>query len=204
MTIESTFELVREEDRARTRVRIRAADPNAADVFEREWAPLLREQGAQDAEWSWRTELSECEAAGGVADSGQAWEILQLVGEDGVLHGLFSLKHPVRSRLGEPTNTNLLLYVERMAVAPWNRVDVKPGRRALGCGMAMLRYAVERSTELGFGGRVGLHSLNDPHTHAFYERAGMRHVGDDVMEEGELRYYELDEEAAEALLARTR
>lgn len=194
-------ELLAEAGGPRLRASIRALDAGGVESFEADWQPLLRRFGARDAEWPWRSELEELRAAGGhVPGNEQLWEMAQLVGEDDALHALVSLSYPVEARLPPAGG---LVYVERLAVAPWNRAEVKPDRRVLGCGMVLLRHVVTRSLALDLAGRVGLHSLDDPNTHAFYERVGMVGVAEDLLEEGKLRYYELDERRAEAFLSRT-
>jgi GNAT superfamily N-acetyltransferase len=200
MRINEVFELKRESDGAAVPVRLRLMDRRAAEAFVSTWQPLLRKGGAQDAEWPWLAEYEQIAASGGRdPDTEQTWEMLQLATDDGEIHGLCSFKHPVTALLGE---TQRLLYVERLAAAPWNRPAAKPTRKALGCGASMLRYALRRSVELGFDGRLGLHSLNDPSTHGFYEKLGMAHLGENLIDGENLRYYEFDEEGGYAALAK--
>ncbi len=81
-----------------------------------------------------------------------------------------------------------LLYLEYLAVAPWNRPDVGRPRRFSGCGFSLLKFAAERSQALGYGGVLGLHAL--PGSHPFYSGAGMKDFGPDPQEDG-LHYFEL-------------
>lgn len=200
MKSKPVLDLVTEQGLRPVQAFVRAADLVAVRSFEAEWQPLLRQGGGLDAEWPWSQELSELQAADGRApEPDQQWEIQQLVDVDGVVHGLVSIKHPVVSRLSPG---HWLVYVERLSVAPWNRAEAKPNRRVLGCGLALLLHAVSRSLELGHEGRLGLHSLEDSNTHRFYQRLGLVSLGEDLLEEGMLRYYELDESGAVALLSR--
>jgi hypothetical protein len=80
-----------------------------------------------------------------------------------------------------------LVYVEYLAVAPWNRQSIQSPRRFSGCGSALLEFAVLRSDELGYDGRVGLHSL--PGSRTFYARLGFIDLGADQAE-GDLHYFE--------------
>ena len=65
-------------------------------------------------------------------------------------------------------------------------------------GIQLLRAAVIRSRELGYRGRVGLHSL--PRAEGFYERGcGMFAIGQDPRYNG-LMYYELTPELADRLV----
>lgn len=123
----------------------------------------------------------------------------QLVDATGRLHAVSSLCLRFPARL-EPKLT--LVYVERLAVAPWNRAARKPTRELLGCGAAFIDHAISRSLEVGCKGRIGLHSLNDPHTEGFYRRrCRMTDLGVDPDEEN-LRYFEFSEEGAAAFRAR--
>ncbi len=69
----------------------------------------------------------------------------------------------------------------------------------LGLGAALLALAVVRSFAREYGGRVGLHSLKDTLTEAFYEKAGMKPLFRDPMEQDEL-YFEFTEVGATTFL----
>jgi hypothetical protein len=57
----------------------------------------------------------------------------------------------------------------------------------VGIGRALLAFARQRSADLGYGGRVGLHSLLE--SEAFYHRQGMPDYGADPDKDG-LVYFE--------------
>lgn len=85
---------------------------------------------------------------------------------------------------GEP-----LVYVDYLATAPWNLPDLVTQARYKKCGTRMILAAIEHSTRLGFGGRLGLHSLKG--AEEFYRRQfGMHDLGRDPRYES-LRYLEL-------------
>jgi len=90
-----------------------------------------------------------------------------------------------------------IVYVVFLAAAPWNLPAVVAEPRFRGVGTALLRAAVEISGELGFKGRVGLHSL--PQSEAFYHRYGMRCLGIDEDKE-RLNYFEMDVDTAAAFI----
>ncbi|QNP41726.1 GNAT family N-acetyltransferase [Lysobacter solisilvae (ex Woo and Kim 2020)] len=90
-----------------------------------------------------------------------------------------------------------LVYVVFLATAPWNLPAIVDRPRFRGVGHTLMRAAVELSQELGFKGRVGLHSLSQ--AEAFYERLGMTLLDRDIDKEN-LRYCEMTQESAEALL----
>ncbi|MEP0873982.1 hypothetical protein NDA01_30215 [Trichocoleus desertorum AS-A10] len=80
-----------------------------------------------------------------------------------------------------------LIYVEALAVAPWNRRLLENPPYLQGVGRTLLLWARQRSLELGYGGRVGLHAL--PGSEGFYRRNQMAEYGPDSDKEG-LIYFE--------------
>lgn len=75
------------------------------------------------------------------------------------------------------TEGKRLIYVEGIASAPWNRQFIQRPPKLKGVGTALLAFARTRSIELGYEGRVGLHSL--PGAEEFYENQGMINLGED-------------------------
>lgn len=92
-----------------------------------------------------------------------------------------------------------LLYIKYIESAPWNLKEfvMKPLYGAI--GTRLLEVAVRQSLDEGFHGRLGLHSLQNPKTEAFYQRNGMVRVGIDPNVEG-LPYYEFTQAAAQDFL----
>jgi hypothetical protein len=90
-----------------------------------------------------------------------------------------------------------LVYVVFLATAPWNLPVIVARPRFRGVGLALMRAAVELSQDLGFSGRLGLHSLSQ--AEAFYKGIGMDLLGRDVDKEN-LTYCEMTPENAEAFL----
>lgn len=80
-----------------------------------------------------------------------------------------------------------LVYVSFLETAPWNDVHLANTRRFKGVGPVMLAAAIAYSRELGFKGRIGLHSLDSSET--FYEGHGMACLGADHKCNG-FKYYE--------------
>ena len=64
-----------------------------------------------------------------------------------------------------------LVYIEALSVAPWNRTRQQGLRRFHRVGTELLNFSRMRSEALGYGGRVGLHSL--PGAEGFYEKCNM-------------------------------
>ncbi len=175
----------------RVAVQIKRLDLNGVNDIEEVWKPSLTAMGEQDAGWPWRAEFWEYL-------SEEDREMYQLIDSTGRLHAVSSLclRFPARLERGLT-----LVYVEWLAVAPWNRAARRPTRELLGCGAALVDHAINRSLEVGCKGRLGLHSLNDPHTEGFYRRCGMTDLGVDPDEEN-LRYFEFSKGGVEAFRAR--
>jgi GNAT superfamily N-acetyltransferase len=90
-------------------------------------------------------------------------------------------------------NGKPLVYVTYLATAPWNQVEIAGIRKFKGVGTLLIRAAVEMSFDVGFKGRIGLHSL--PQAEAFYERHGIEFLGIDA-DKQHMKYFELSEQKA--------
>ena len=90
-----------------------------------------------------------------------------------------------------------IIYVDYLAVAPWNRTPIQNPERFRKLGTVMLGAAVEVSRTLGMDGRCGLHSL--PSSEGFYRRIGMKDLAIDPNYHN-LRYFEFDSYAAMSFL----
>jgi hypothetical protein len=80
-----------------------------------------------------------------------------------------------------------IVYIEAIATAPWNRGFIKSPPYLKGVGAALLMFAKQRSSALGYDGRVGLHAL--PISEGFYLRQQMSDYGEDP-EKDNLKYFE--------------
>ncbi|MGH7025604.1 MAG: hypothetical protein ACREEB_18740 [Caulobacteraceae bacterium] len=92
-----------------------------------------------------------------------------------------------------------IVYVDYLEVAPWNQPIVGMQRRFKGAGMILMVAAAALSVEHEFKGRVGLHSL--PQSESFYRDLGMLDLGPDTKVNGELRYFEMNADVAQALIS---
>ncbi len=90
-----------------------------------------------------------------------------------------------------------IAYVEFLSVAPWNRRFVSDNPRFKRCGSFLIAQAIGTSQELGFEGRIGLHSL--PSASKWYGNLGMTTCGKDVAYEN-LEYFEFSSQAAATFL----
>lgn len=69
------------------------------------------------------------------------------------------------------------MYVAALGSAPWNRRSAIPDPWLQGIGTLLLRFARDRSVQLGYGGRLGLHAL--PGSESFYDSKNMMDLGYD-------------------------
>jgi GNAT superfamily N-acetyltransferase len=140
------------------------------------WKPMLEALDGEDAFWDWAGK--KCLALSD--DRYEAYAIEQ----DDLTHGLLWLEtqwHCSQWVRGEP-----LVYVAALASAPWNRHLLDPQPWLTGVGSALLSFARQRSLDLGYGGRLGLHALAG--SESFYESRNMLNLGYDL--DQEMVYFE--------------
>lgn len=141
------------------------------------WKDILIAAEQADAGWIWDYKLRQSQQQ-------ERYEAYALEVEE-LAQGLIFLETQWhRSWLPE---RRPLVYVEAVASAPWNRIDVEQPPWLRGIGQRLLTFARRRSLELGYDGRVGLHSL--PNVEGFYHRLSMPDYGPDPERDG-LVYFE--------------
>lgn len=146
------------------------------------WNEILGAFGAQDAHWRWRT---KCTVAPG--SNRKIFALLNI----GEVEAAMLLHFGRQSRVaGQPLP---IVYVDYVAVAPWNRKEIQNPQRFRHLGTVLLGTAVAVSSSMGFEGRCGLHSL--PQSEGFYRRIGMADFDIDLAYSS-LRYFEFDTRAA--------
>lgn len=95
-----------------------------------------------------------------------------------------------------------LIYVDYLAAAPWNLAEIASPPRFSRCGLVLIAAAIRLSSQRGYNGRVGLHSL--PQAEGFYRnKCGMTDLGEDLNYEG-LRYLEMTSVKAQSFLDKER
>lgn len=107
----------------------------------------------------------------------------------GILHAYF----PEPSKIAAGCN---IVYIDRLAVAPWNRQTLGDKKLFKGVGSRLVVAICDYSKQNGLGGCLGLHAL--PAAEPFYRNFKMVDFGIDQTHEG-LRYFELDKVQAGAL-----
>jgi hypothetical protein len=145
------------------------------------WRGMLTAAQQPDMDWNWAYKLR-------LATSEPRFEAY-VVEIDRLAQGVVLLETEWhRSLLDVPIAARApLVYVEYLASAPWNRRLIEDPPYFVGIGRALLMLARQRSAELGYGSRVGLHSL--PESETFYHRQGMPDYGADPEKDG-LVYFE--------------
>lgn len=153
-----------------------------ADQTPEKWIEVSGKLDVQDHHWKWR---AKCSIAPGTRR-----RVFSLLNKSEVEAAMVLLSGNT-SR--DASGALPILYVDFVAVAPWNRKAFQSPLRFRHLGTVMLGAAVELSRMLGHDGRCGLHSL--PQSEGFYRRIGMRDHGPDAAKSS-LRYFEFDAAAA--------
>jgi hypothetical protein len=151
------------------------------DDFQVLWKPRLLPSSEEDSHWDWNTKHQA--TARYLNYEKFALEC------DRVTQGLMMLElDSHRSRL---ESRKSIVYVDFLATAPWNRRSIQNPPDYKGVGSIFVQFAILRSHELEYQGRVGLHAL--PNAVDFYTKLGMKSFGPDP-EKQQLHYFELGRE----------
>jgi hypothetical protein len=159
------------------------------EMWDRAWKPAMEahcaglppEAEPEDSEWDWKANAQNWRKA--------VTYLSFAVVCEGELQGMMVTCDTKMNRAGKP-----MIYVELLATAPWNRPEIQTPKRYGGVGRALMLAAVELSRQMGFGGRVGLHSL--PKAEPFYRtKCGMTDLGMDAKKK--MVYFEMNEAQAE-------
>ena len=151
-------------------------------MWESSWVPAMRDycenraldDRPEDSHWDWKRKSGLWKQY----LSYQPWAIVCR----NELQGLMVTNDLARGRLNAQVGKPLV-YVEFVATAPWNRVEIRKPPRFRGVGRVFILAAIEQSRESGFCGRVGLHSL--PAAETFYEKkCGLTRMDSDEDHEG--------------------
>ena len=173
---------------------------NLAD-YETLWKPLLRARRAefstaqaaavanvQDAHWNWAEKAV-------AADRSMAYETFAIEAS-GTTQGLMLVNLVKQAQLPEQRGRELV-YIELVASAPWNRPRFVASPKYKGVGRLLVATAVSWSDELGFNGRIGLHSL--PQSESWY-RDEAKFAAGGYDETKSMHYFEFTAELAHAFV----
>lgn len=157
-------------------------ESNISD-YEKIWLPKMGEQSREDLHWDWRAKIGKY--------------------SNPLLYSHFCIEHQKEtqglavvtkggafSRLPEMQNQDIM-YLNYLAVAPWNHKAYGSNRRFKGVGLVLVGAVVQLSLDEGLSGRVGLHSLSN--AEGFYKSLGFEDLGADDQCQN-LKYFELPAE----------
>ena len=146
------------------------------------WEPLLQGTGAEDEYWDWVAKSRRATLLPG--------DELYAIECDGVTQGLMTIDVLKKRCQIESQLRRRLVYIRALATAPWNRPAITNPPTYKGVGGNLIDFAIARSYELGYQGRIGLHAL--PGALGFYRklRVGLLDCGPDPEEPDNLTYFE--------------
>jgi hypothetical protein len=148
---------------------------------------IMGDMAVQDRRWDWRNKFAIAPGT-----NRRLFGILNGSDVEAAMLLLFG-------KTSRHTPTAPIVYVDYVAVAPWNRAPIHAPQRFRGLGTVLLGKAVSVSCSSGFQGRCGLHSL--PQSVGFYQKLGMTDLGADPVYQS-LRYFEFTDTAAQLFLTR--
>jgi hypothetical protein len=154
----------------------------AADQTPEKWIETQGNFGVQDKHWDWRKKSA-------IAPKSNR-RVFSLLNASEVEAAMMLLLGKNSRESGAPQP---IVYVDYVAVAPWNRKPIQDPQRFKHLGTVLLGVAVQTSIRDGHDGRCGLHSL--PQAEGFYHKLGMTDFGIDS-NYSSLRYFEFSAQAA--------
>lgn len=152
------------------------------------WKPRLQPSAEEDRHWNWAIKylkLATPNYEKYALECGRITEGLMILELD--FH---------RSRLESGKS---LVYIDYLATAPWNRPSIQNPPLNKGVGTGLFSFAVKRSIDLGYRGKLGLHAL--PLAADYYTKLGMTDFGSDP-DKQDLNYFELTSDKALEIISR--
>jgi hypothetical protein len=146
------------------------------------WEPRLHQSGQDDEYWNWISKSRRAKLLPG--------DELYAIECEGVTQGLLMLDVLKKRCQIESQLRRRLVYISALATAPWNRPILTNPPVYKGVGGNLVDFAIARSQELGYQGRIGLHAL--PGALGFYRKLliGLLDCGPDPEESDHLSYFE--------------
>ncbi|MBD2066066.1 hypothetical protein H6F93_00695 [Leptolyngbya sp. FACHB-671] len=146
------------------------------------WEPILKGSGQDDEYWNWVGKSRRSKLLPG--------DELYAIECEGVTQGLMMLDVLKKRCQIEFQLRRRLVYISALATAPWNRPIITNPPTYKGVGGNLVDFAIARSYELGYQGKIGLHAL--PGALGFYRklRVGLLNCGPDPEEPDNLVYFE--------------
>ena len=137
--------------------------------FDQMWRSQLIELSAEDKFWDWAFKKRIALTRSGYESYAIEW--------DNETQGLIALETQYHRVQIDSARGQRLVYIQALASAPWNRRNTRVQRQFSGIGALLLNFARRRSKQLGYGGRVGLHSIAS--AEGFYDDLNMMNLGPD-------------------------
>ena len=153
------------------------------------WNNILQNLECPDAMWDWP-------AIADPSKMGAAYTSFCIYA-NGEVQAAMVLNLTMRCRYSSQVNEHMV-YIDYLAIAPWNRRAFRNPIEFQGLGTVMLGIAIELSKQEGWKGRIGLHSL--PQSEGFYAKHRMELIGIDTKKE-DLMYCEFTEVGADRFLS---
>ena len=115
------------------------------------WEPILEGSSQDDEYWNWVGKSRRSKFLPG--------DELYAIECEGITQGLIMLDVLKKRCLIESQLRRRLVYISALATAPWNRPAITNPPTYKGVGGNLVDFAIARSHELGYQGRIGLHAL---------------------------------------------
>ncbi|MHB8390258.1 MAG: hypothetical protein ACYDBH_11850 [Acidobacteriaceae bacterium] len=177
-------------------------DQKNLDDFNRLWKPMLKNRrdefpswtaaadaNVQDSHWDW---------VGKAEHAARSMQYETFAVEcAGQTQGLMLVDVTKFAQLDGQQGRELV-YIELLATAPWNRRKLVPTPVYKGVGRVLVGTAISLSVELGFKGRIGLHSLRQ--SESWYETEASFIDGGYNPVQG-MQYFEMTEAQAAAFIS---
>lgn len=146
--------------------------------------PKSERNKENDNHWNWTKNV-------GSHRNQLTWQCIAVLSTVNEIEGAMIMRFDVKSRIETDQGC---VYIDLLATAPRNRDWLVKYPIYKGVGSELLYWAVRKSYELGFNGRVALDADAKPKTLEFYENRGFQNV---VAIHDGLIGYELSSEVAE-------
>lgn len=148
---------------------------------------MLNDYNISDCMWNWKNKTYHCQS--------DQYEWFFLLIEDNV-EAVCITYHPKCSKFDQQS----IIYVDFLAVAPWNRINkYSATRKYSSLGSILLsNCCIYSKTSLSYRYGFSLHSL--PQALGYYIKLGMKDFGIDANKEN-LNYLEMDESSSHKLVA---
>jgi len=185
--LKETIKLLRVSDDKVVNAELVELSPKHLADFDTFWRPRLSSSYEEDRHWCWVNKYLK------TATPNYERYALEC---DTITQGLMLLELDCHhSRLEDNRG---LVYIDFLATAPWNRRSIEETVKYKGVGTALLTFAISRSFDLDYNGRIGLHAL--PKAENFYEKImEMVDLGCDTNKES-LKYFELPKSRASKIM----